>query len=227
MENEYPLTALHNGISMPNVGKNVRLLRQRMGLTLKELAVASGMDFSNLSKLERGEVQLTTGTIARLAVALGVPDAHLFAEESIEQVVEMSARRTPVLSPDQAPRWVPAAKRINLPPAQSFVLLDLKNGPNSFAFVVHDDSMAKLFTAGDLVIVDPEIPPRPGDVVLATINNGSACLRQYAIKGVDAYENEIIELIPMNRFYPSISSETKDIRIIGTMTEHRRFRHSN
>jgi transcriptional regulator with XRE-family HTH domain len=208
---------------MPNVGKNIRFLRQQIGMTLKQLADAAGIDLSNLSKLERGETGFRAETIARLSIALGVPEAALFTEESAENVVEMNARRVPVLSPEQAAQWT-GFERHTLPSHQQYLFLDLRSGQRSFALVVPDDSMLPTFTEGDIVIADPDIQPRPADTVVATVDKQPACLRQYRVKAIDKYHREIIELVPVNQFFPTISAESQDIRVVGTVREQRRFR---
>ncbi len=58
-------------------GRHVRALRKARSLTLVELAGASGLAASTLSKVENGHISLTYDNLIRLADGLGVDLAHL------------------------------------------------------------------------------------------------------------------------------------------------------
>lgn len=60
------------------VGARIRTLRSRQGLTLKELAQATGVSVSMLSMLERGVASGSVGTLVSVASALGVHMYDLF-----------------------------------------------------------------------------------------------------------------------------------------------------
>jgi transcriptional regulator with XRE-family HTH domain len=51
--------------------------RKRLGLTQEQLWEASGIDRSEISRLERGLRDARLSTIERLAIGLGVPAARL------------------------------------------------------------------------------------------------------------------------------------------------------
>ena len=59
------------------VGRNVRRLRQRKGLTQEELADVSGFTQQYISGLERGRRNPTVVTLYELATALGVSHVEL------------------------------------------------------------------------------------------------------------------------------------------------------
>ncbi|MBC3988024.1 helix-turn-helix transcriptional regulator [Streptomyces sp. AC563] len=52
----------------------LRAARVRRGLTLRSAAIRSGIDPGHLSKVERGEKQLSVGALYRLAVVLELTD---------------------------------------------------------------------------------------------------------------------------------------------------------
>ena len=62
------------------VGHRVRRMRLERGLSLKDLAEQSGIDFSGLARRERGERTWTETDLQAVAKALGVPVAELFGE---------------------------------------------------------------------------------------------------------------------------------------------------
>lgn len=71
------LTILTTGIILMKIGKVIRMLRARRGLTLAALSELAGISHSYLSLLEAGKRQPTLETLDRLATALSVPTAGL------------------------------------------------------------------------------------------------------------------------------------------------------
>jgi transcriptional regulator with XRE-family HTH domain len=62
-----------------DLGGRVRSLRQRRGLTLKALGRLAGLSHPFLSQVERGLARPSVASVERIADALGVPVAHLWA----------------------------------------------------------------------------------------------------------------------------------------------------
>lgn len=56
-----------------HVGKVLKGLREKSGLTQHQLAEKSGLLQSHISRIERGEYSPTNKTLTKLAAALGVP----------------------------------------------------------------------------------------------------------------------------------------------------------
>jgi transcriptional regulator with XRE-family HTH domain len=71
------VTDAPNGVNQ-RIGANVRALRAEQGLTLSELAAASGVSRSGLSLIERAESSPTASVLERIATALAVPLESLF-----------------------------------------------------------------------------------------------------------------------------------------------------
>jgi transcriptional regulator with XRE-family HTH domain len=86
----------------------MRYARERQGLTLTALAETTGMDLSQLSRLEKGErvAGIEAATVLRLAGALGVPAGWLLADEGQLPTVpvfrDTDRRRKPKPDPDNA-----------------------------------------------------------------------------------------------------------------------------
>jgi len=62
-----------------NLGKRIRLLREAAGYSQESFASHADIDRAAYGKLERGEVNLTLLSLARIAVALEVDLSTLFA----------------------------------------------------------------------------------------------------------------------------------------------------
>ncbi len=63
------------------VGTNVRLTRERRGLTQEDLASAAEIDVSYLSRIERGKANPSVELLGKLAKALGTTPAALLTED--------------------------------------------------------------------------------------------------------------------------------------------------
>ena len=63
------------------VGARIRAVRVAAGLTQERAADAAGIDSKRYQRLERGEVNATINTIARVASALGTTFWQLTAPE--------------------------------------------------------------------------------------------------------------------------------------------------
>ncbi|UQA57062.1 helix-turn-helix domain-containing protein [Polyangium aurulentum] len=73
------------------LGARVAALRQQRGLSMKKLAVASQQSPGHLSNIERGLVNVTVGTLVRLAKALKTTPVHILSaagDSELERFVE-------------------------------------------------------------------------------------------------------------------------------------------
>jgi transcriptional regulator with XRE-family HTH domain len=69
-----------------DLGSRVRSLRRRRGLTLKALGRLAGLSHPFLSQVERGLARPSVTSVERIAGALNVPVAHLWAPERSRDV---------------------------------------------------------------------------------------------------------------------------------------------
>ncbi len=67
--------------TLASIGERLRSARDRAGLTLDQLAVASGLSKAHLSRLESGERQPSIAALLDLSGTLGVPVNELLGEE--------------------------------------------------------------------------------------------------------------------------------------------------
>jgi len=78
------------------VGQRVRLARFRKDMTLKEVALRSGMSATHISEIERGKTSPTIGALQRIAAALEERTAHFVEEQAapLAVVVRRPDRKT-------------------------------------------------------------------------------------------------------------------------------------
>ncbi|HEY4254602.1 MAG TPA: S24 family peptidase [Roseomonas sp.] len=170
--------------------KAVRELVQRMlaetGLTLTELARRAGVSSTTLTRFMNKDVKhtLSMSTLGKLSVASGVgvpmgislPGAAVAAPRPAEALVvprrgEM-AQDLPVYGTAQGANGEGAfiinmggqVDRIRRPPG-------LAANRDAFAIYVEGDSMEPRFEPGEVVVVDPNRPVRPGDDVVLLLES--------------------------------------------------------
>lgn len=66
--------------SKTEVGRRIRRIRFRKGMTLKEVASASNLSATHISEIERGNASPTIGALQRIADALGERIAYIVEE---------------------------------------------------------------------------------------------------------------------------------------------------
>jgi phage repressor protein C with HTH and peptisase S24 domain len=91
-------------------------------------------------------------------------------------------------------------------------------GVRTFAIQVKDDSMEPLFSEGEVVFVNPDLPTEPGQYVLVDSEDGrpeGALLRQ--LKEIDGQTT----LHPLNRLHKGLPV-TNEQRILGLVVRLRK-----
>ncbi len=67
-----------NTLSKQSLGKNLRLTRKRLGLTISEVSKLTGLACSTISKVENDQMSLTYDKLSQLAAGLQIDVASLF-----------------------------------------------------------------------------------------------------------------------------------------------------
>jgi SOS-response transcriptional repressor LexA len=136
-------------------------------------------------------------------------------------------RMVPVLDYVQASEWMASAKPYPIMERTEILWTRLPQlSERAFALVVEGESMIDEFYPGDIVIVDPDVAPRPGDYVVAkTASEDALTFRKYRPRGMDRAGKPVVELAPLKDDYPAtVIDSTSPGLIIGTMVEHRKYR---
>ena len=136
-------------------------------------------------------------------------------------------RMVPVLDYVEASEWTASAKPYPITERTEILWTRLPQlSERAFALVVEGESMIDEFYPGDIVIVDPEIAPRPGDYVVAKLTEEeTVTLRKYRPRGNDKSGRPVIEFAPLNEDYPTTVMDSRTPgSVVGTMVEHRKYR---
>jgi transcriptional regulator with XRE-family HTH domain len=63
--------------NLKRLGLNIKKLREAKGLSFRELSYACEIDHSKISKIEKGQINITFTTILQLAKALEITPSEL------------------------------------------------------------------------------------------------------------------------------------------------------
>lgn len=194
--------------------ENIKLLREKMGLSQEELALKVGYkDRSSIAKIEAGLVDLAQSKIAAFASALSVTPAQLMGISdtdnvtSIPNIIPMPEMRkipllgsiacgAPILAEDHIEEYIDIPKHI----------------PADFALICKGDSMinARIFD-GDTVYIRQQEEVENGQIAAVLIDT------EATLKRVQLYEDHI-SLEPENPQYRPIvlwGEDMNTVRILG------------
>lgn len=224
-----------------NVNERIKSRRMACGLTQDQVANRVGVTRVAVSHWERGGADPNGRYLNELAAALGVSvDWLLTGKEegtmgvseppfpgyrNVEPAEIPQGTRVPILSYVQAGQWREMCEQATgFDGNVEYVTASVDIGPRGFGLWLRGNSMTPQFNEGDLVIVDPDEQPRPGDFVVAKNGSEEATFKKYRPRGIDENGQEVFELVPLNDDYPPMHSDRQHIEIIGVMVEHRIFR---
>lgn len=194
--------------------ENIKLLRERLGLSQEELALRVGYkDRSSIAKIEAGLVDLAQSKIAAFASALSVTPAQLMGiidpgnTTSTSNIIPMPEMRkipllgriacgAPILAEEHVEEYIDIPKHIHA----------------DFALTCQGDSMinARIFD-GDIVYIRQQDTVEPGEIAAVLIDNDAT------LKRVRIFEDHI-SLEPENPQYRPIvlwGEEMNTVRILG------------
>ncbi|MDA3979547.1 helix-turn-helix domain-containing protein [Gallibacterium sp. AGMB14963] len=218
---------------MKTIGERIKAFRTKSGLNQKAFAEAvSKIDTRERSKWGQSrignyEINARTpdlGDIEVMAKVLGIEPADLaFGEPNVVPVIVKSSYSYPLISSIQAGNWTEVCDYKDKT-GYEYIDSEIDAGEGSFFLRIGGMSMEPKFSEGDLVLIDPNKRPHPGDFVAAVNGNGEATLKRYRELGdISVSGNPHFELVPLNPDFPTLSSMKQDIRIIGVAVEHRSY----
>lgn len=210
------------------LGDRIRNRRKELKLTQKDLATAlKGVSHVAISQWESNTTKPNAENILDLSTVLQCEISWLLRGNGESNVVPASIGMTkiPLISYIQAGQWTGIDDFRETCGDYEYILTDLDVSDDAFALEIKGDSMTPDFLEGDVVIIDPNEPPHAGEFVAAINGSYEATFKKYRLLGeIDNFGREHFELIALNPDYPKLSTLKQEIRIIGTMVEHRIYR---
>ena len=162
------------------IGQRIMNERKAKGLTRKALAeLTSELKISRINNYERGDRTPGPTEIKLLADALEVSASYLMCltdnrEGKMTKSLGMGAL-IPVLDYKQAVEATAFIQKIKEDVDTKVEFIPVSTavsdsiGKNAFALQIKDESMMPEFRFNDVIIVDPDTIPKPGDFVVALI----------------------------------------------------------
>ncbi len=224
------------GMLEPNpqsIGQRIRQGRQAAGLTQEALAGKCGVSRAAVAQWEGDVTRPSLDHLQKAAETLGVWLSWLTSGDDAPpshqppfSPAQPDRRRVPVIDFVHAGKWDQIGDPYEPGGGMDFIGTDLGLGPRAFALVIRGESMLPEFHEGDKIVIDPEVAPQPGDLVIAKLDgDDEATFKKYRPRGVDSTGAPVIELVPLNDDWPTLTiTADKPGRIMGTMVEHRRYR---
>ena len=213
---------------MKEMNERLAELRATANLTQNAVAKAVGVSRAAVTQWENGLTKPKGEYIHALAKLYGCTTGYiLHGEDSgVENVIPapIGLRHIPIISYVQAGCWTESCDCRAMDGSIETINTDLDLGSMAFALSVRGDSMAPEIQEGDVVVIDPDVDPLPGDIVAAKNGNHEATLKQFRPRGTNEQGQEYYELVPINPVYPTMRSDHHHVTIIGVMMEHRRYR---
>lgn len=171
--------------------------------------------------------------IERKLTAVGVRPGEMdVPKEEAINLTQRDPRRVPLISWVNAGKGDEAIDPYAKGDGEEMIAIDdtLALSKYSFALRIKGISMVRPdgegFHPGDIIIIDPEIKPKPGDYVVAFLEQeGKSTFKKFRSRGNSKQGTPVFELVPLNPDYPTITiDEYYPGRIVGTMMEYRKRR---
>ncbi len=224
---------LHNG-PMSTIGQRIRESRKKVGLTQEALARECGVSRAAVAQWEGDVTKPSLDHLQKAAEALDTWLPWLTTGEwgqspSQQRALDQAQPEqlpVPVVDYFHAGKWDLITDPQMLDEGIKFITTDFDVGVRAFALNVTGESMLPEFQGGDIIIIDPEVVPKPGDFVIAKLDlQVDGTFMKYRPRGADKNDQPIIELVPLNEDWPTQTINAKNPgHIIGTLVEHRRYR---
>lgn len=212
-------------LNMKNETMSDRINQRIKALKLRStnLITATGASKGTVSQWVNGGTEPSAKYLSKLAEVLRVSERWLTNGGLVEETPGNAhpgpeiRRRVPLLSSVQAGHWKEMVEG-NLDEVTEWIETTAKVSPYAFSLRVTGDSMSSPPGAGvslpdgSLVIVDPDIEPISGKIVVARLNGtNESTIKKLVVDGPNMY------LMPLNPAYRPIPIDDK-CEIVGVCT---------
>lgn len=210
-----------------SIGQRIRHKRKEFGWTQQELAKKlKDVSHVAISQWESNTTKPNAENLYELSQILGCDFGWLLKGEgentNVLFLADPENKKIPILEITQLEHWHIGID-IPTPIEREYLMSNIHNPSKCFALKVLDDSMKPDFVEGDMIVIDSEQKPAPGEFVVARVDK-DILFRKYQVESSVNGEAEYFSLTPLNQDFPPFSSSRHSIELLGTMVEHRIFR---
>ncbi|BEO56815.1 repressor [Serratia marcescens] len=197
--------------------------RLELGKTQTQVAEEAGVSQQSIESIESGRTKKSRNLV-QLARVLGCSPEWLLNGEDIIPLADINVRKVPILSYIQAGALTEASPISQFDGDMEYLITELDLSTAAFALRIRGDSMEPEFKEGDLVVIDPEVQPYPGEFVVAKNGSHEATFKKYRPLGIGPAGHTSFELVPLNPDHATLRTTETPLTIVGTMVEHRIYR---
>jgi len=209
------------------IGNRITKARKTLGISIKELSSRTQtLSPARISNWEQGTRSPGPLEAKLLAQNLNVSASYILCltdnpQGELTHSSGHTHRYIPVLAMNDA---LHARELLATSLAERTIVVDgfnkTQHSEYLFAVCVEDTSMQPDFCVSDLVVVDAQLSPKPGDYVLVYLIGKKQCvLRKYG-----EANGSLFQLLASNELWATVSVKQMDeVKVIGVIIEHRRF----
>lgn len=209
-----------------SVGENIRHLRRQKGLSQTAFAQLVGTTQETVSRWERDAIFLRKDSLVRIAAAcdvtveeiLGGPRALSDALSSQGPAATSAEKaKATLLAACQFPcyRIIRSGNGTTLArKGSAYAPPDIaQRHPNALFVVMDSGAMNKVYPAGSLLLVDPQVAPYNGCSVAVLVNDANVVIRRYMADGSAA----MLSAWSHERGVPDLIVEQRSLRLCGVV----------
>ena len=203
--------------------------KDEKGLKQVDLVKATGVSKGTVSNWISGKTTPDdTVALGDLAKALGVSvdwlvtgrESNNHSFSNVRPVDKHEIRMAPVLNYVQAGEF---CEYFDDAIADRFEPVSTKHPKNSYWVELNGLSMIPDFYPEELVLINPDMQPSPGDYVVAKkAGENAVTFKKWRPRGFDDEGVEYCELVPLNPDFPVIDSRHTPFTICGVAVEHKK-----
>ena len=203
--------------------------KDEKGLKQVDLVKATGVSKGTVSNWISGKTTPDdTVALGDLAKALGVSvdwlvtgrESNNHSFSNVRPVDKHEIRMAPVLNYVQAGEF---CEYFDDAIADRFEPVSTKHPKNSYWVELNWLSMIPDFYPEELVLINPDMQPSPGDYVVAKkAGENAVTFKKWRPRGFDDEGVEYCELVPLNPDFPVIDSRHTPFTICGVAVEHKK-----
>ena len=212
------------------IGERIQVERKAKGLTQAKLAdLAGGFKQPRINNWEQGIRTPGPEEIKQLAKVLEVSPAYLMCLTDRKQPHPLDKSYVGALIPilslqqlDDPHRSIKSIKEGEYDGEIAFIPITIELakmvGDNAFALKMEDESMEPELKSLDVLIVNPDATPKPGNIVVVkSDDNTDVIIRRYKQLSISKSTQQF-ELLATNKNWPDIQShELVGCKILGTV----------
>jgi len=198
-----------------DIGSRIKKALALTETSQTELAKALNVTQSNIAQWVMGHRNPTLDSLQRIATALDMPLEFFISDgkETTQDYLKRTSKETefiPVLGISSATN-----EKFILEENEETYIRFPKTGERQFAIKVegncmeNPDDLRNSIYDGDYIIIDPDVTPRNGDVVLARISSEFSTIKRMFI------DENTVELIPDNPKCKKLVKKQRDVEIVG------------